>query len=265
MPTIAKDENGNQLRHDILGGRAQVLMYKDRDYSWHYRQLIKGKRSQRGVRGSSYINRCLDEPDLAKAILKAEDLYLSIQGDTDEQGEPIRRYKVKDLIKEWIFLNEERNRAGSMALSTLRAKVSSLQNAAILFICYEKKITYVDQIKKDTFESFSRWRKNEGFKLIENSRGKAIIPKDSTIKRDIVHLAEWFKYLNDKEYIDLTPTFEIIKQRKDDLDANPPILLEPDWGHIHRFLKAWSEIPLKEETKTNNWRRTHYWKCALAL
>ncbi len=260
MPTIAKDENGNQLRHDILGGRAQVLMYEDRDYSWHYRQLIKGKRNQRGVRGSSYINRCLDEPDLAKAILKAEDLYLSIQGDTDEQGEPIRRYKVKDLIKEWIFLNEERNRAGSMALSTLRAKVSSLQNAAILFICDEKKITYVDQIKKDTFESFSRWRKNEGFKLIENSRGKAIIPKDSTIKRDIVHLAEWFKYLNDKEYIDLTPTFEIIKQRKDDLDANPPIPLEPDWGYIHRYLKAWSEVPLKEETKTNNWRRTHYWR-----
>ena len=67
------------------------------------------------------------------------------------------------------------------------AKVSSLQNAAILFICDEKKITYVDQIKKDTFESFSRWRKNEGFKLIPNSRGKTIIPKDSTIKRDIVH------------------------------------------------------------------------------
>ena len=186
MPAIAKDENGNELRYDILEGRAQVLMYEDRDHSWHYRQLIKGKRNQRGVRGSSYINRCLDEPDLAKAILKAEDLYLSIQGDTHEKGEPIRRHKVKDLIKEWIFLNEERNRAGSMALSTLRAKVSSLQNSAILFICEEKKITYVDQIKNDTFESFSRWRKNEGFKLITNSRGKPIILKDSTIKRDIV-------------------------------------------------------------------------------
>ena len=84
-----------------------------------------------------------------------------------------------------------------MSFSTLIAKVSSLQNATILFICDEKKITYVDQIKKDTFESFSRWRRNEAFKLITNSRCKPIIPKDSTIKRDIVHLAEWFKYLND--------------------------------------------------------------------
>ena len=98
MPAIAKDENGDQLRYDILGGRAQILMYEDRDYSWHYRQLIKGKRNQRGVRGSSYINRCLDEPDLAKAILKAEDLYLFIQVDTDDKGEPIRRYKVKDCL-----------------------------------------------------------------------------------------------------------------------------------------------------------------------
>ena len=88
------------------------------------------------------------------------DLYLSFQGDIDEEGVPVRRYKVKELIKELIFLNEERNRAGSMALSTLRAKVSSLQNVAILFIFGEKKITYVDKIKKDNFESFSIWRKN---------------------------------------------------------------------------------------------------------
>ena len=70
MPTIAKDDNGNQLKHDILGGRASVLMYEDRDYSWHYRQLIKGKRNQRGAKGSTYINRSLDEPDLAKLFSK---------------------------------------------------------------------------------------------------------------------------------------------------------------------------------------------------
>ena len=98
MPTIAKDKNGNKLKYEILGGRASVLMYEDRDYSWHYRQLIKGKRNQRGVRGSSYINRCLDEPDLAKAILKAEDLYLSLKVEIDDKGEKIKRYKVKDLI-----------------------------------------------------------------------------------------------------------------------------------------------------------------------
>jgi integrase len=260
VPTIAKDKNGNQLKHDVLGGRAQVIMFTDRSYSWHYRQHIKGKRTGRNVKGSSYINRCLDELDLEKAIKKAEDLYFLLSKNVDEDGEPIQRFKVVDLIKEWILLNEERNRAGSMSLSTLRAKVSSLQSAAILFITDYKKITYIDQIKRDTFESYSRWRKNEAAKIIKNSRGKLIIPKDSTVKRDIVHIAEWFKYLNDKGYIDLKPTFEVIKQRKDDFDANPPIPLDPDWGHIHRYMKQWSEIPLKEETKTANWRRTHYWR-----
>ena len=260
MPTIAKDKNGNQLRHNVLGGRAQVIMFTDRFYSWHYRQLIKGKRSGRKVKGSTYINRCLDELDLDKAIKKAEDLYFLISKNVDKTGEPVRRLKVVDLIKEWILLNEERNRAGSISLSTLRAKVGSLENAAILFLTDYKKITYIDQIKRDTFENYSRWRKNEAAKIIKNSVGKLIIPKDSTVKRDIVHLVEWFKYLNDKGYIDLAPIFEVIKQRKDGFDSNPPIPLEPDWGHIHRYLKAWSEMPLKEETKTNNWRRTQYWR-----
>ena len=65
-----------------------------------------------------------------------------------------------------------------MSLSTLRAKFGSLQKVAILFICDEKKITYVDQIKKNTLESISRSRKNEWFKLITKSKGKSIILKD---------------------------------------------------------------------------------------
>ena len=259
MPTIAKDQNGNQLKHEVLGGRAHVIMFTDRSYSWHYRQLIKGKRTGRDVKGSTYINRCLDEVDLVKAIKKAEELYFSIQGVIDEQGAPIKRYKVKDLIKEWIILNEDRQRAGSLSSATVKAKVSSLENAGLLYITEFKKITYIDQIKRDTFENFSIWRKNEGFKLISNSKKKPIIPKDSTVKRDIVHLTEWFNnFLKPRDYIDFIPNFEKIKQRQDALDANPPIPLDPDWGHIHRYLLKWSEEPLTKES--NNWRRNHYWR-----
>jgi len=259
MPTIARDESGNQLKHSILGGRASVFMYEDRKYSWHYRQLIKGKRNKRGVKGSAYINRCLDELDLVKAIQKAEDLYFELQGEIDEKGEPIKRHKVKELIREWILLNEERNRSGNLALSTLRAKVSSLNNAAILFITEYKNITYIDQITRDTFENFHSWRRNEGFKYIENASKKPIIPKDSTVKRDIVHLSEWFNnFLKPRGYIDFTPNFETIKQRRDALDANPPIPLDPDWGHIHRYLNTWSKQP--EKSGMNNWRRTTYWR-----
>ena len=86
MPTIAKDEQGNQLKHSILGGRAQVIMFADRGYSWHYRQLIKGKRTGRNVKGSTYVTRNLEELELAKAILKAEDLYLALQGEIGDLG-----------------------------------------------------------------------------------------------------------------------------------------------------------------------------------
>ena len=255
MSKVVRDENGAPLARDVLGGRCKIYMFEGRPTSWYFKLRVNNK-----AKGSKYIVRCLDELDEKRAILKAEDLYLAFQGDIDEEGVPVRRYKVVDLIKEWILLNEERNRAGSMALTTLRAKVSSLQNAAILFICDEKKITYVDQIKKDTFESFSRWRKNEGFKLITNSRGKPIIPKDSTVNRDIVHLSEWFKYLNDKEYIDLIPAFQVTNQSKDQICAIAPIPLEVDWGYMHSYLNTWSEIMLNDQTKTktNNWRRTHY-------
>lgn len=262
MPTIAKDDNGNQHKYEVLGGRAHVIMYSDRSYSWHYRQLIQGKRNQRDTKGSTYINRCLDELDLGKAIKKAEDLYLSIQGEIDKKGEPIKRYKVKELIKEWIRINEGRQRVGSLSLATVRAKVSSLQNSGVIFITQHKKITYVDQIKRNTFDDFSSWRKNEGWKHIENSRGKAIIPKDSTVKRDIVHLTEWFNnFLKPREYIDFCPNFEKIKQRRDALDANPPIPLDPDWGYIHRYLDKWSKEKQNGGSEaTWNYKRVTYWR-----
>ena len=43
-----------------------------------------------------------------------------------------------------------------MSLSTLRAKVSSLENAAIFIITGYEKFTYTDQIKLDTFENSMR-------------------------------------------------------------------------------------------------------------
>ena len=101
---------------------------------------------------------------------------------------------------------------------------------------------------------------DEGGKLINNSRDKPIFPKDSIIKRDLIHLTESFKYLNDKEYIDLIPAFQVTNQSKDQICAIAPIPLEVDWGYMHSYLNTWSEIMLNDQTKTktNNWRRTHY-------
>ena len=45
-----------------------------------------------------------------------------------------------------------------------------------------------------------------------NSRGKSIIPKDSILNRDIFHLAEWLKYLKDKDQIDLNLPLKSLKK-----------------------------------------------------
>jgi len=50
---------------------------------------------------------------------------LDFVSELDEEGIIELSYKVVELIKEWILLNEERNRAVSISLYILRAKVSS--------------------------------------------------------------------------------------------------------------------------------------------
>tara|TARA_X000000368_G_scaffold405756_1_gene383251 strand:- start:2927 stop:3040 length:114 start_codon:yes stop_codon:yes gene_type:complete len=35
MPTIARGQSVNQLKHSIIGGKASVFMYEDRKYFWH--------------------------------------------------------------------------------------------------------------------------------------------------------------------------------------------------------------------------------------
>ena len=51
------------------------------------------------------------------------------------------------------------------------------------------------------------------------------------------------------------PTFESIVIRRDELDANPPIPLKPDWDSITRELRRWAEAG---QSFPNH--RVHYWR-----
>ena len=76
MSKVARDENGAPLARDVLGGRCKIYMFEGRPTSWYFKLRVNQK-----AKGSKYIVRCLDELDEKRAILKAEDLYLSFQGD----------------------------------------------------------------------------------------------------------------------------------------------------------------------------------------
>ncbi len=80
-------------------------MYDYINYFLHYRQLVKGERNQRGSKGSTFIDICLDKLDLAKVINEATDSLSRTKGEIDKQGEPVQRHKVRYLIKEWIVLS----------------------------------------------------------------------------------------------------------------------------------------------------------------
>ena len=95
MSKLARDEQGALLAPDILGGRCKIYMFEGRPTSWYFKLRVNNK-----AKGSKYIVICLDELDDKRAIVKAEDLHLSFQGAIDEEGMPVRRYKVVELIKE---------------------------------------------------------------------------------------------------------------------------------------------------------------------
>ena len=257
MPVIAKDEKGSQIKHAILGGRAQVLMFAGRD-SWYYRQLKKGARSSRQTKGSPYITRCLEEIELTRAILKGEELYFALEKQIDANGKPIQRHSITDLLKEWIRINEDRQRAGQLSGSSVKAKVSSLQNATLIYLTQYKKLKTIDEIQVDTFADFSKWRIDESWKSIKSSKGH-VVPLTSTVKRDLVHIKDWFQnFLYPRSYVTQIPSFEKLVVHADTLDKNPPIPLNPDWGHIHRYLDDW--VKEAEANKNGNTQRIQYWR-----
>ena len=253
MPVVAKDAAGNLQKHDILGGRAQVLMFENRPSSWYYKQRIPHKRV-----GSKYVTRCLEEADLARAILKGEDLYLALQMEIEGEKEPLKSLPIERLLKDWIKLTEERQAAGQISEATVRGKTSAMLGAIRLYLTKHKKLSLISQIRKDTFLDYSSWRVKEGWKLISNFQGSTP-PKDQTIKRDLVQVKDWFQnFLIPRGYTEVMPSFEKINIHQDKLDANPPIPLEPDWRHIYTHLDTWANDA--DKVTNGNHLRIAYWR-----
>ena len=151
----------------------------------------------------------------------------------DKQGAPDKsQVLLKDLIKEWIMENEERQPKGQITQTTLRGKTSAMHGPVSLYLLQHLGLKTVGEIQQDTFLGYRTCRLIEGWKHLTSSWGK-VVPKDSTVKRDLVHAKDWFSnFLIPKGYTAVVPTMEKITIRQDQLDANPPIPLEPAWRVI---------------------------------
>ena len=245
MPKIALDEFGNKKIRSILGGRASILCYDKDPLLWQYRQKKEDSKS--------YIHRSMNEPDLAKAARRAEEMYLELRH-VDKKSSTL----ISTAINEWIKVKEERMNSGQVTLSTVRGTKTSLQKVVLLYLTKYKKISKINQIKNDTFLDFSYWRSTVSWKLIERCQPIAP-PKQSTIKRDLALIHDWYaNFLIPRGFADKIPSLETIIIRQDQMDANPPIPLETDWPLIYRYFDQWSSD--KEIGHLPNYQRIKFWR-----
>ena len=247
MPKIAVGKDGAKQQFKVLKGKAEVVLFTHRP-TWHYRQYIAKERR--------YVTRSLETTDLEQAREDAIELFYALQSQLDASGAPDKSQAlIKDLIKEWIKENEERQRTGQITQTTLRGKTTAMEGAISIYLLKHLRLKTVGQIQQDTFLGYRTWRVTEGWKHLTSSWGK-VVPKDSTVKRDLVHAKDWFaNFLIPKGYTAVVPTMEKITIRQDQLDANPPIPLEPDWRSIHLHLKQWASDGLKHPNP-----RVSYWR-----
>jgi len=248
LPKLVSGVDGKPLRESVLGGRAMLVKFERQPEVWVYRQIISGSKS--------YYHQKLVSSDKESALREAEELFLSLQGKLDERGQQrLGTMPLEDVLKAYVKVKEQKQASGLIGEDALRGCISHLMGPIRLYLIKHKKLKTVNQIKKDTFLDYVNWRMTEGWKYL-NSSGERKPPKESTVKRDLTHLKDWFQnYLIPRGFIDTMPTLEKIVIRQDQLDANPPIPLEPDWRLIYNHLRKWA----KEGEQHRN-PRVAYWR-----
>jgi hypothetical protein len=248
LPKLVLGDDGKPLRESVLGGRATLVKFERQPDVWVYRQIISGSKS--------YFHQKLVASDKQSALREAEELFLALQSKLDERGQQrLGTMPLEDVLKAFVKVKEQKQAAGLIGEDALRGCIAHLMGPIRLYLLKHKKLKTVNQIKKDTFLDYVNWRMTEGWKHL-NVSGERKPPKESTVKRDLTHLKDWFQnYLIPRGFIDTIPTLEKIIIRQDQLDANPPIPLEPDWRLIHNHLRTWAK-----EGESHRNPRVAYWR-----
>lgn len=249
MPKLVVGGDGKPVRHSVLGGRAQIVKFERQPDVFVYRQLLSGSKS--------YYHQQLTASDDINALREAEELFLSLQSELEVDGtKRLASVALEDALKAWVRVKEGKQSSGLIGEDALRGCISHLLGPIKTYLIDFKKLSKVSQLKKDTFLDYVNWRMTKGWQL-SNVSGEPTQVKESTVKRDLTHIKDWFKnYLIPRGYVDWMPTLEKIVIRQDKLDANPPIPLSPDWTLIHNHLKKWAEDGASfPNTSVEYWRQ----------
>ena len=99
-------------------------------------------------------------------------------------------HTVKAAVERWLSIAEERFNTGQIKQSAFKSKEGVLLGPLLHYLNH-KKVSTISQLKIDTFLDYRSWRLTEGYKLVK-TRGGPRVPKESTVKRDLVQIKDWF-------------------------------------------------------------------------
>ena len=175
---------------------------------WVYRQIISGSKS--------YYHQKLVAEEKQSALREAEELFLALQNTLDERGQQrLDSMPLQDVLKELVKVKEQKQASGLIGEDALRGSIAHLLGPIQLYLLKYKKLKTAKQLKRDTFLEYLNWRMTEGWKHT-NALGERKPPKESTVKRDLVHLKDWCQnYLIPRGFIETMPTLEKIVIRQD--------------------------------------------------
>jgi len=166
MPKIAVDAQERKQQFKILKGKAEIVLFTHRS-TWHYRQYIPKERR--------YVTRSLETTDLDQAREDAIELFYTLQKELYESEAPAKSEAlIKDLLKQWVRENEDKQRTRQITSTTLRAKTVSLEGPISIYLLKYLCLKTIGQIQKDAFLGCRTWRVAEGYKHLSSSWGKVI-------------------------------------------------------------------------------------------
>lgn len=231
-----------------------MLQWKNRRSQYWYCKVYIGNRK--------YAYRSLKTEDKSIAAQKAYEVFAEVVTQVRTTGSASPK-TVRNLCNKWIKRQEDRNSGGNLSATLFRAHRFLFSVYVPNYADY-KGWKLVKDIPHDGWIEYRKWRMEEGWKLIgldqdgskrnsANHRRKP--PKDSTVNREVTMIQEWFKYLLVPENLAIaSPVIQKTKQRKEDLEANPPFEIN-DYRKIWRKFRKWA---YEANAPKPEWRQVIY-------
>lgn len=254
---ILEASNSYKVIEELIPKRMWILLWEKRRSEYWYCKTYTGDRK--------YCYRSLKTTDKQIAKAKSYDVFAEVLQQFKTTGSASPK-TIRNLCDKWIKRQEDRNAGGNLSTTLYRAHRFVFSTYVPNYADF-KKWKLIKDIPHDGWIEYRKWRMEAGWKLVgltqEGNERKSANnlrhpPKDSTVNREVTMIQEWYKYLLIPEKLmTVTPVIEKAKQRKNELNANPPFT-PSDYQKIYRRFRAWSmEKDLTKQQKPE-WRQVIY-------